>query len=108
GDGMVSNQVDARVDLVCSLPSQMGDSDNMRQVIRDTGLWPGSLIAGMNQLLLGAEKDLVIVSPYWSREGVNTIVRNLTRECFAGVDITVITQPREDLERDAIEGVSTF
>jgi len=99
---------EARADLVCSLPRLLSDADGMREAIKETGIWPGSLIDGVNQLFLSVKKDLVIVSPYWSREGVNTVIRHLTRERFTGVDITVITQPREDLDRDAIEGISTF
>lgn len=96
------------VRLVCSLPESIANPEIMRDAVRRTGIWPGSLISCIHDILNAAQEQICIVSPYWSPIGVETLLRNLRRNRFDGVDIVVVAQPRPAYRIEVAHAIERF
>lgn len=92
--------------VVCTLPTSYRNTARVREMAEKTGIWPGSLMAALYELVQNAEHDLVIVAPYWSSLGVEELLRHVTRESMRGVRVMILTQPSGNLTPDALLAVS--
>lgn len=91
--------------LICSLPEPLAG------LVRSAGCtpsWSGSLLDALSLVLNEARQEVVMMNPYWSALGVEALIRRITRESFAGVQVTIMTQPREKLDQAMIQGIELF
>ena len=101
----VALQVPPRVQMVCTLPSSFRNLPDTRSLGQKTGLWAGSLMASIHELIDRAQEELIIVAPYWSQGGVSSLLRHVTRETMSEVRVRIMTQPRHKLNDFEREGV---
>lgn len=91
--------------LVCSLPEPLAG------IVRSAGCtpsWSGSLLDALSLVLNDARQEVVMMNPYWSALGVEALIRRITRESFTGLQITIMTQPREKLDQAMTQGIDLF
>lgn len=91
--------------LICSVP------DSMAHVARPTdgtSLWSGSLLDALGLVLNNAKAEVMIMNPYWSLLGVESLLRRITRQSYAGVHILIMTQPRSRLVPAMRDGIDLF
>jgi phosphatidylserine/phosphatidylglycerophosphate/cardiolipin synthase-like enzyme len=91
--------------LICSLPEPLAG------IVRSAGCtpsWSGSLLDALSQVLNDARQDVVMMNPYWSALGVEALIRRITRRSFAGVQVTIMTQPRARLDQAMTQGIDLF
>lgn len=73
-----------------------------------SGLWGGSLLVALGQILGGVKQDLVIFSPYWRTNGVQSLLAAAGRKSYAGVNVSVFTQPRARMGPGDQDGLMFF
>lgn len=91
--------------LICSLPEPLAG------IVRSAGCtpsWSGSLLDALSLVLNDAQQEVVMMNPYWSALGIEALIRRITRESFAGVHVTIMTQPREKLDEAMTRGIDLF
>lgn len=103
--GTVSIQDLSQTRVVCTLPSSLRNQQSIRKLGTESGIWAGSLMKSIYDLINRAERELVIVAPYWSIHGVDSLLRHVTRDSMSGVQITLMTPPRCKLDSSDIDGV---
>lgn len=91
--------------VICTLPSSLRNLPGTRKLGIDTGIWAGTLMAAIYELINQAEREVIIVAPYWSPSGVASLLRHISRKSMEGVNVIVMTQPRSELRHDELEGV---
>lgn len=91
---------------VCSAPAQL-DAILAEQAI-DSGLWGGSLQVALGKILELVENDLVVFSPYWRANGVRSLLAAAGRQSYAGVNVTVFSQPKVWMKSGDEEGLFLF
>lgn len=91
---------------LCSAPAQL-DAILAEQAI-NSGLWGGSLLVALGRILEGAEKDLIVFSPYWRADGVQSLLATAGRQSYAGVNVTVFSQPKAWMKAGDVEGLAFF
>jgi phosphatidylserine/phosphatidylglycerophosphate/cardiolipin synthase-like enzyme len=75
---------------------------------QNNGLWGGSLLVALGQLLWGAKHELVIFSPYWRIDGVQSLMAAAGRSSYREVHIKIFTQPACRMSNKDREGVNAF
>lgn len=103
--GTVVAQESSQTRVVCTLPSSLRNQQSIRKLGTESGIWAGSLMKSIYDLINQAERELVIVAPYWSILGVDSLLRHVTRDSMRGVQITLMTPPRSKLDNSDIDGV---
>lgn len=96
---------EASTRLICSVPEPLAG------IVRSAGCtpsWSGSLLDALGLVLNGAREEVVMMNPYWSAPGVEALLRRITRESFAGVQVTVMTQSREKFDQAMSHGIDLF
>ncbi len=91
---------------LCSAPAQL-DGILAEQAI-NSGLWGGSLLVALGKILEGAEKDLIVFSPYWRADGVQSLLAAAGRRFYAGLTVTVFSQPKAWMTAGDAEGLTFF
>ena len=91
---------------LCSAPAQL-DAILAEQAI-DSGLWGGSLLVALGKILESVENDLVVFSPYWRADGVQSLLAAAGRQSYAGVNVTVFSQPKVRMKAGDEEGLTIF
>ncbi len=95
-----------KTQALCSAPARF-DLILAEQAM-NSGLWGGSLLVAMGKLLESVEKDLVVFSPYWRAEGVQSLLAAAGRQSYAGVNVTVFTQPKVWMKAGDEDGLAFF
>lgn len=88
---------------LCSAPAQLDEI--LAEQAMNSGLWGGSLLVALAKILEGAKKDIVIFSPYWRTDGVQSLLAAAGRQSYAGVNVTVFSQPKvwmKSADRDGL------
>ncbi len=62
----------------------------------------------LGKLLGGVKQDLVIFSPYWRTDGVQSLLAAAGRKSYNGVNVSVFTQPRGRMKLGDEEGLTFF
>jgi len=101
-----SQPIASRVQAVCSAPAHL-DAALANQAL-DSGLWGGSLLVALGEILKGARHELFIFSPYWRVDGVRSLLSAVGRKNYLNVHVQVITQPQARMKRDDREGLVFF
>jgi phosphatidylserine/phosphatidylglycerophosphate/cardiolipin synthase-like enzyme len=57
------------------------------------------------EVINAAEGKLYLVCPYWSEMGVIGLTRHITRERMNGLNVVVLTRPKDELDDDNLRGV---
>jgi len=91
---------------LCCAPAQL-DGVLAEQAI-NSGLWGGSLLVALGKILEGAEKDLIVFSPYWRADGVQSLLAAAGRQSYAGLNVAVVSQPRARMTAGDAEGLTFF
>lgn len=91
--------------LVCSVPESLANLARSRD---RTPIWAGSLLDALGLVLEGAREEVLLMNPYWSALGVESLLRHVPRESFAGVCVTIMTQPRLRLDAAMRDGIDLF
>jgi len=91
---------------LCSAPAQL-DVHLAEQAI-SSGLWGGSLLVTLGEILRVAENDLIVFSPYWRTDGVQALLASAGRRSYNGVNVTVVTQPKSWMKAEDQEGLAFF
>ncbi len=91
---------------LCSAPAQL-DVILAEQAIT-SGLWGGSLLVALSKILEGVKKDLIIFSPYWRADGVQSLLAAAGRHSYAGVNVTVFSQPKVWMKSADKDGLIFF
>jgi phosphatidylserine/phosphatidylglycerophosphate/cardiolipin synthase-like enzyme len=92
--------------VLCTLPASYRNTAKVREMAERTGIWPGSLMLALYELIQDAEQELVIMTPYWSTLGVEELLRHVTRDSMRGVRVWIMTQPSTNLAFDALLAVN--
>ncbi|HEP9371378.1 TPA: hypothetical protein VDV55_005178 [Pseudomonas aeruginosa] len=93
------------IDVVCTLPAWMRLSAKARELCAQDGIWAGSLMQSIHELIDRATESLVIVAPYWSTAGVTMLLRHIQKRDRRRLVVTICTQPQESLDEDATAGI---
>ncbi len=88
------------VEPLCTLPASIRLTPEVRQVSGGTGLWAGSLMSCIHNLMDTAHQELLIMVPYWSVGGVKSLLRHMMRPSMEGVGVTILTRGRDELMED--------
>ncbi len=91
---------------LCSAPAQL-DTILAEQTIH-SGLWGGSLLVALGRILEDVEKNLIIFSPYWRADGVQSLLSAAGRQSYAGVNVTIFSQPKVWMKAGDEEGLTFF
>ncbi len=85
----IRNMVES-AELVASLPFAL--KKKMSPVIEETGIYEGSLLEKIAEIISEATEHVQIVNPYWSKYGVEPILRRL--DCFKSdkIRFDILTQ----------------
>ena len=92
--------------LLCSLPEVY--SRPMRAKLVASNIWPGSLLDQICGLIAGARKELIIVNPYWSRAGVDAVLRRIAAGLLTGCSIEILTLPAPHQKQEALKALYGF
>lgn len=92
------------VKALCSAPVQL-DSILAEQAIQ-SGLWGGSLLAALGNLMAGARHDLAIISPYWRLDGVRSLLSTAGRASYAGLQVRVFSPGAPRMKPEDLEALS--
>lgn len=95
-------------DLLCTLPASIRNEASARRLAHDQGIWAGSLMTRVHELINAAEETLYLVCPYWSELGVGNLMKHITRATMTGVRVVVLTRPRESMDDDDLRGIITL
>ncbi|MEB0114118.1 phospholipase D-like domain-containing protein [Variovorax sp. RTB1] len=74
----------------------------------NTGLWGGSLLVSLGQMLAQTRRELVVFSPYWRVEGVKSLLAAVGRARYDGVSVIVYTQSANRIATEDQQGVRCF
>lgn len=98
----------ARVEIkaLCSTPAQL-DSLLALQATQ-SGMWGGSLLVALGKIMGSACHDLVILSPYWRAEGVQSLLSTAGRDDYSGLRVRVFTQAAWRMGPEDQEGLAYF
>lgn len=91
--------------VVCTLPPSYRNTAKVRGMAESTGIWPGSLMLALYELIQNADGELIIMAPYWSSQGVDELIRHVTRHSMKGVRVMILTQPAANLTPDALQAL---
>jgi len=91
---------------LCSAPAQLDVI--LAEQAMNSGLWGGSLLVALGNILEGVEKDLVVFSPYWRADGVQALLAAAGRQSYAGVNVTVFSQPKVWMKASDKDGLAYF
>lgn len=94
--------------VVCSIPGGFVAEAELSAELRSTGIWPGSLVASLYGMFDRVARELQVISPYWSSNGIEVLLRHISRKDFTGVSVRVLTQPPQELSEDEHGAVSEF
>lgn len=94
------------VKALFSAPAAFDDILNV--TASNNGLWGGSLLVALGQLLGGAKHELIIFSPYWRIDGVRSLLAAAGRSSYREVQVKVFTQPTCRMSNKDREGVTAF
>ncbi len=98
--------LDDDVNIVCSIPELVERA--MRGTLAKTGIWPGGILDCLAGLLASATEEVLMISPYWSAAGVETIARRMANHHLRGVKVTIMTLPSTHHKPEALRGLSRF
>lgn len=91
---------------LCSAPAHM---DALLALQAETsGLWGGSLLVALGKILEEVKQDLVIFSPYWRTDGVQSLLAAAGRKSYTDVNVAIFTQPKVRMRPDDEEGLMFF
>lgn len=93
------------VTVLCTLPPSFRNTSLVRCMAVQTGIWAGTLMTEMYELIQTANQEVVIVAPYWSPQGVAGLLRHVTRSDMHGVKVYIITQPAKDLKKEGLDAI---
>lgn len=71
-------------------------------------MWPGSILDCLAAVLSSARKEIVMISPYWSDAGVESIFRRITDCRFAGLRVVILTLPEAHHKSEALRALHNF
>lgn len=94
------------VEAVCSGPHYLDSA--MASHPRMSGLWGGSLLVAIGKLLHEVDREVLLFSPYWRKEGCRALLAAASRESYAGVAVNIFTQPVRRMRNGDFEGLSYF
>ncbi len=98
--------VNGSTQALCSAPAQY-DLTLAEQAL-NSGLWGGSLLVALGQILEGVNEELIVFSPYWRADGVKSLLSAAGRQFYAGVNVTIFTQPKYLMKPPDIDGLLFF
>lgn len=104
--GLNNYEVASSAKALCSAPAHMDALLALQAGA--SGLWGGSLLVALGKILGGVKQDLVIFSPYWRTDGVQSLLAAAGRKSYTGVNVSVFTQPRVRMKPGDEEGLSFF
>lgn len=100
------NGQEQSMELLCSIPSVLEPA--MRETLSSTGIWPGSILDCLAAVLSSAREEIVMISPYWSDAGVESIFRRITDHRFAGLRVVILTLPEAHHKSEALQALHNF
>ncbi len=100
------HSIDSSTKALCSAPAQL-DAILAEQAVH-SGLWGGSLLVALGKILEDAEKEIIVFSPYWRADGVQSLLAAAGRQSYAGVNVAVFSQPRFWMTAGDVEGLDFF
>jgi phosphatidylserine/phosphatidylglycerophosphate/cardiolipin synthase-like enzyme len=98
--------ITAGTQALCSAPAQLDGALTERTI--NSGLWGGSLLVALGRILEGVERELVVFSPYWRSDGVQSLLASAGRGSYTGVSVTVFSQPKAWMTLADKEGLALF
>lgn len=104
----ISPEEHSSTKVVCTLPVSIRTVPSVRSGLMERGIWAGSLMTSISGLINNAQQELVVVTPYWSTQGVVSLLRHVTRATMSGVSVTVLTQPRHRMKNEEAEALRIF
>ncbi len=70
-----------------------------------SGIWGGTLLIAIGEILRFAKKELIIFAPYWRIDGVKSLIAAASRESYKDLEIRIFTQPKSRMKIDDKEGL---
>jgi phosphatidylserine/phosphatidylglycerophosphate/cardiolipin synthase-like enzyme len=98
----ISNSTQA----LCSAPEQLDIA--LAGQAMSSGLWGGSLLVALGKILEGVSNELVLFSPYWRTNGVQSLLAAAGRDSYIGVNVTIFSQPKIWMKAEDEEGLLFF
>lgn len=104
--GLKNDEHTLSAKALCSAPAHMDALLALQAAT--SGLWGGSLLVALGKILGEVKQDLVIFSPYWRTDGVQSLLAAAGRKSYAGVNVSVFTQPKVRMRPDDEAGLTFF
>lgn len=105
--GVIEGQfITGSTQALCSAPAQLDVF--LAEQAMNSGLWGVSLLVALGKILEGVEKDLVVFSPYWRADGVQSLLAAAGRQSYAGVNVTIFSQPKIRMKAGDEDGLAFF
>lgn len=100
-----------KITFLSTMPSSYRLTNEVNRLRSDSGIWAGSLLLSISEIINSAKKELFIISPYWSTAGIKSLINNLDSEIKKDLSVFILTQPKVNLHSDelfAIEHLVSF
>ena len=70
-----------------------------------SGIWGGTLLVAIGEILRFAKKELIIFAPYWRVDGVKSLLAAASRESYKDLEIRIFTQSKSKMKYEDREGL---
>lgn len=93
------------IDFLSTLPTTYRLSSQAHQLRNETGIWAGSLLLSIAEIINGSLYDLFIIAPYWSVTAINALLSNLDKTKKPQLVVSILTQPETNLKPDELQAI---
>lgn len=101
----IYEQERSKITFLSTMPLSYRLTNEVSRLRIDSGIWAGSLLSSISEIINLARNELFIIAPYWSSAGVKSLVNNLDRSSRKGLSVFIFTQPKNNLRVDEIEAI---
>lgn len=70
-----------------------------------SGIWGGTLLVAIGEILRTAKKELIIFAPYWRVDGIKSLMAAASRESYKDLEIRIFTQSKSRMKYEDKEGL---
>lgn len=70
-----------------------------------SGIWGGTLLVAIGEILRITKNELIIFAPYWRVDGVKSLIAAASRESYKDLEIRIFTQPKSKMKIEDKEGL---
>lgn len=93
------------IDFLSTMPMSYRLSSEAQQLRNEAGIWAGSLLSSIAEIINGSQDELFVIAPYWSVAGVNGLLCKLDKTKKPKLLVSILTQPKNNLKPDELQAI---